>query len=351
MTRQQSSIPAVNTSKPVGGYQPIYGGSGQAFVGAPRKFETDPYDGITNPDAWSAGVPDNFEEQGGNRARFADRQELGLGTTGGYPGTGPMGTMAPGSNRNYNNGSSSYSSGPSNWDIANRDREDLWRTEDRDRDRDWRAEDRALDERLRAEAEAKAKGDRIKRVAAYDAYDTSMRDVYSADRVNARFDPMVASAGTAYDSGVERLGGITGAMTARGEQSRGDVANAFGAGDQRLQALRQQYQTQAGTMDAGFNDILSGYGAGNVDQGSGYMDRMFANAQMGNSRAGTIFDASFADRGALVGGLQGDVETGMTRDKTAMLAQIAADRLAAQTTSDSALAQALAQSGIARGNL
>jgi hypothetical protein len=337
---------ATTGSKPVGGYKPTYGNSGPSF-GAPRKLETDPYDQNPNPDAWIAGVPENYAAQAGNRARFADLQ-VGHVAEGGYPGTGPMGTQAPGGATKYNNPGGYSTSAQAQ---ADRDREALWRQEDRDRDRDWRAEDRTLDERLRAEAEAKAKEDRLKQIAAYDAYDTQMRDVYSSERVNSRFDPMVTAAGGAYDSGVQRLGGITEAMTTRGEQSRGDVANAFSAGDQRLQALRQQYQTQQGTMDSGFNDILSGYGAGNVDQGSGYMDRLFANAQTGNARAGTVYDASYADRGALVGGLQGDVETGMTQQKTAMLAQIAAQRLAAQQQSDSSLAQALAQSGIARGNL
>jgi hypothetical protein len=336
---------ATTGSKPTGGYKPTYSNPGTSF-GRPRKLETDPYDQITNPDAWSAGVPDNYEEQGSFRAGMADLR-VGHTPSGGLPGTGPMGLTPPGGN----NRNGSNRSGPSAWDIAERDREALWRQEDRDRDRDWRLEDRTLDERLRAEAEAKAKEDRLKRTAAYDAYDTQMRDVYSSQRVNSRFDPMVTATGSAYDSGVQRLGGITGAMTERGNQARGDVANAFSAGDQRLQALRQQYQTQQGTMDSGFNDILSGYGAGNVDQGSGYMDRLFANAQTGNARAGTVYDASYADRGALVGGLQGDVETGMTQQKTAMLAQIAAQRSAAQQQSDSALAQALAQSGIARGNL
>ena len=330
MSRQQSSIPAQNTT-PSGGvsYNPSFG--------APRKLETDPYEQLTNADAWSGGVPVDYATQSGDRASFADLQ-VGHTPSGGAPGTGPLGLIPPGGNNNYNRGNSGR--GPSAWDIAERDRELAWRTEDR-----------ALDERLRAEAEAKEKEDRIKRAAAYDAYDASMRDVYSADRVNSRYDPMVTATGGAYDAGVQRLGGITGAMTARGEQSRGDVANAFSAGDQRLQELRQQYQNQQGTMDSGFNDILRGYGAGGVEQGSGYNDRLFANAQIGNAQAGTIFDASYADRGALVGGLQGDVETGMTQQKAALLARIEAQRLAAQMESDSALATALAQSGIARGNL
>jgi len=301
---------------------------------------SDPFQGITNPDAYSQWSPDKYrvnmptrnvwEAEQAARSNAADegygRQSVNNQTTAGVHDLPP-----PGPTKGL---------GPSAWDIAERDRELLWRTEDR-----------ALAERLRAEAEAKDKADRIKRAAAYDAYDASMRDVYSSDRVNARFDPMVTSTGSAYDRGVERLGGITGAMTARGVQARGDVANAFSAGDQRLQALRQQYQNESGATSSRFNDILSGYGAGSVDQGSGYMDRLFANAQTGNARAGTVFDASFADRGALVGGLQGDVETGMTQEKTALLAKIAADRLAAQQQSDSALAAALAQSGIARGNL
>jgi hypothetical protein len=310
----------------------------------------DPFAQVTNPDAFT---PDSFvdwDAKKGVRTEALDAKQ--------YPGYVPPGgggpqslwPASPSSNNNNNRGSN-YGYSTSAQAQADRDRELLWRTEDRDRDRDWRAEDRALDERLRAEQEAKTKEDRLKRAAAYDAFDTQMRDVYSADRVNARFDPMVTATGGAYDAGIERLGGITGAMTARGEQSRGDVANAFSAGDQRLQALRQQYQTQQGTMNSGFNDILSGYGAGSVEQGSGYMDRMFANAQTGNARAGTIYDASYADRGALVGGLQGDVETGMTRERAGLLAQIAGQRATAQQTSDSALAQALAQSGIARGNL
>ena len=339
----------VPVNKPVGGFQPTYG-SGQAFVGAPRKKEADPYGKLTNPDShqnWSGGIPEDYDAQRGARTLAADRRdfpELFSDDVVVDDGTGPLGLNPAGGNKNYNNG-------PSAWDIAERERNLLWRTEDRDRDRLWRSEDRALDERLRAEREAKDKADRIKRGAAYDAYDVSMRDLYSSDRVNSRFDPMVTAMGGAYDAGVERLGGITGAMTARGNQARGDVANAFSAGDQRLQALRAQYGQEQVNTDGGFNSILSGYGAGNVDQGSGYMDRMFANAQIGNARAGTVFDASAADRGALVGGLQGDIETGMTQQKAALLAKIAADRIAAQTTSDSALATALAQSGIARGNL
>jgi hypothetical protein len=305
---------------------------------------SDPWQGMANPDAWSAGVPATWEDDQRNRTNAADLNY-------GFNGTTPANTPGPFDLTTSNPNGNPSGRGPSAWDIAERERELLWRTEDRDRELAWRTEDRALEERLRAEREAKDKEDRIKRAAAYDAYDSSMRNVYSADRVNSRYDPMVTSTGGAYDAGVQRLGGITGAMTARGEQSRGDVANAFSAGDQRLQALRQQYQNQQGTMDSGFNDILRGYGAGGVEQGSGYNDRLFANAQIGNAQAGTIFDASYADRGALVGGLQGDVETGMTQQKAALLARIEAQRLAAQMESDSALATALAQSGIARGNL
>ena len=341
MTRQQSSIPAVNTGTPTGGFQPEYNNTTTytPLFGPSRNKGVDPNAvGAMNPDIGYAAIPENWEDLQTFRTFGADVDDGFIDrpdTTAGE----------------YDLPDRGYPRGPSAWDIAERDRELLWRTEDRDRDRLWRAEDRALDERLRAEKEAKDKADRIKRLAAYDDYDVQMRDVYSADRVNARFDPMVASTGSAYDSGVERLGGITGAMTARGNQARGDVANAFSAGDQRLQALRQQYQNQAGAMDSGFNDILRGYGAGSVNQGSGFNDRLFANAQIGNARAGTVFDASFADRGALVGGLQGDVETGMTQEKSALLAKIAADRLNAQQQSDSALASALASSGIARGNL
>jgi hypothetical protein len=305
----------------------------------------DPFDQVTNPDAFT---PDSFvdwDAKAGVRTEALDNRQYP-----GYvpPGTGPMGLFPPGGNTNGGGGNRK---GGYSTDAMARAREALWRQEDRDRDRDWRAEDRALDERLRAEQEARAKQSRIDSIAAYDAYDASMRDTYNADRVNARFDPMVTATGGAYDAGVQRLGGITSAMTARGQQARGDVANAFSAGDQRLQALRAQYGEQQVNRDGGFNSLLSGYGAGNVEQGSGYMDRMFANAQVGNARAGTIYDASYADRGALVGGLQGDVETGMTREKAALLAQIAGQRATAQQTSDSALAQALAQSGIARGQL
>jgi hypothetical protein len=316
------------------------------YTGAPRRKEKDPYDQITNPDAWMGGVPDDYEVLRGNRTYAADRRDFPelFPATVVDDGTGPLGLNPPGGNKNYNNG-------PSAWDIAERERELLWRTEDRARDLLWRTEDRTLDERLRAEQEARDKKSRLDSIAAYDAYDAKMRDTYNAGRVNARFDPMVTAAGGAYDAGVERLGGITGAMTARGVQARGDVANAFSAGDQRLQALRQQYQNQQRTTDSGFNDILSGYGAGSVEQGSGYNDRLFANAQIGNARAGTIFDASYADRGALVGGLQGDVETGMTQEKAALLTKIAAQRAAEQQASDSALAAALAQSGLARGQL
>tara|TARA_R110002167_G_scaffold42496_6_gene129050 strand:+ start:4381 stop:5370 length:990 start_codon:yes stop_codon:yes gene_type:complete len=310
---------------------------------------TDPWQGMANPDAYSNWSPTAYEIEmpersvweadQGNRTAAAD---LNYGRDGAPTQTTPGPLDLP---------DRGYPRGPSAWDIAERERELLWRTEDRDRDRLWRSEDRALDERLRAEKEAKDKADRIKRGAAYDAYDASMRDVYNPARVNARFDPMVTATGGAYDSGIERLGGITRAMDARGVKSRKSVADAFTAGDQRLQGIRSQYAGEQVNRVGGFNDILSGYGAGSVDQGSGYMDRMFANAQIGNARAGTIFDASSADRGALVGGLRGDIETGMTQQKAALLAKIAADRIAAQTTSDSALATALAQSGIARGNL
>jgi len=310
---------------------------------------SDPFQGITNPDAYSHWSPDKYTINTPSRNVWEGEQSFRTFAADKNYGRDSVDTQT--TSGHFDLPDRGGPRGPSAWDIAERERELLWRTEDRDRDRLWRSEDRALDERLRAEAEAKEKADRIKRTAAYDAYDASMQDIYSPDRVNARFDPMVTSTGNAYDSGVERLGGITGAMTARGVQARGDVANAFSAGDQRLQALRQQYQNQSRDTSSGFNSILSGYGAGSVDQGSGYMDRLFANAQTGNARAGTVFDASFADRGALVGGLQGDVETGMTQEKTALLAKIAADRLTAQQQSDSALAAALASSGIARGNL
>ena len=306
---------------------------------------SDPYQGISNPDAFSnwspdkqtTNIPSDWKDNKALRTYAADKNYGRNGITpqttpgvhdlptGGSPSGGPGGS----------NGYSTNSMAQANWD-----RELLWRTEDR-----------ALDERLRAEAEAKEKEDRLKRSAAYDAYDTQMRDVYSSQRVNSRFDPMVTAAGGAYDSGAQRLAGITADMTSRGAESRTAVADAFSAGDQRLQDLRAQYGQQQANTDGMFNSILSGYGAGGVEQGSGYNDRLFANAQAGNARAGTIFDASAADRGALVGGLQGDVSTGMTQRKTAMLAQIAAQRLAAQQQSDSSLAQALAQSGIARGNL
>jgi hypothetical protein len=318
---------------------------------------SDPYSTISNPDAYSNWSPtvsttniparNVWEAEQRARSEAADNN-YGFNRT---PGTTPGEFDLPTTTNNKNNNNNNYNYSTSAQAQADREREALWRQEDRDRDRTWREEDRVLAERLRAEQEARDKANRIQRTAAYDAYDTQMRDVYSADRVNARFDPMVTATGGAYDAGIQRLGGITDAMTARGVQARGDVANAFSAGDQRLQALRQQYQTQAGTMDSGFNDILRGYGAGNVEQGSGYMDRMFANAQTGNARAGTIYDASYADRGALVGGLQGDVEGGMTKDRAGLLARIAGQRATAQQTSDSALAQALAQSGIARGNL
>jgi hypothetical protein len=332
------------------------GAARPAYIGAPRRKEKDPYDQITNPDAWMGGVPDDYEVLRGNRTYAADRRDFPELFPGSVvdDGTGPLGLIPPGGDTPVDDtpgGNNNYNSGPSAWDIAERERELLWRTEDRARDLLWRTEDRTLDERLRAEQEARDKKSRLDSIAAYDAYDAKMRDTYNAGRVNARFDPMVTAAGGAYDAGVERLGGITGAMTARGVQARGDVANAFSAGDQRLQALRQQYQNQQRTTDSGFNDILSGYGAGSVEQGSGYNDRLFANAQIGNARAGTIFDASYADRGALVGGLQGDVETGMTQEKAALLTKIAAQRAAEQQASDSALAAALAQSGLARGQL
>jgi hypothetical protein len=302
---------------------------------------------VTNPDVWVGGVPDTWEADGGIRAA-----EAAAGGRIEFPGlgTGPLGLIPPGSSNNSGGSPRRYSggggggggggvSGPSQQAIF--DRENAWREEDRARDNLWREQDRA-----RAEAH------RQQQIAAYDAYDESMRGLYTKANVDAQFDPLVGSVNTAASEGTARLGGITDAMMQRGVQSRSAVADAFNAGDQRLQDLRAQYGQQQTNTAGGFNSILSGMGVtGGVDPDSGYMDRLFANAQAGNVRAGTIFDASAADRGALVGGLQGDVSTGMTRDKAALLARVAGQRAAAQQQSDSALAQALAQSGIARGQV
>jgi hypothetical protein len=304
---------------------------------------SDPWQGITNPEVWTAGVPDTWETDEKNRIIAADvNYGLDPVPSGLTPGAFDLPTTTPnanGSSRRTWGGGGGGVSGPSQQAIF--DRENLWREEDRARENLWREEDRAREEAQRQQ-----------RIAAYDAYDKTMRGLYTKENVDARFDPLVGGVNTAATEGLSRLGGITDSMAARGVQSRSAVADAFAAGDARLQALRAQYGQQQAQTTGGFNSILSNMGVtGGVQPGSGAMDRIFANAQIGNARAGTIFDASAADRGALVGGLQGDVSTGMTRDKAALLARIAGERAQAQQASDSALAQALAQSGIARGQV
>ena len=282
-------------------------------------FGQDPYAHITNPDVWIGGVPKNWEEQEGIRTADADA-EYGRAPNVGT-GTGSLGLTVPRSSSGSSRRSYGRSGGGSAYAAQ-------------------LAAQKAEEEKRKADS-----------IAAYDAYDKAMREQYSSTKVDARFDPLVASVGTARDAGVERLTGITDAMNARGVTARSDVADAFSAGDERLRALRAQYADQQAATTAGFNDILAGHGVSGVGGQSGYMDRLFANAQTGNARAATIFDASAADRGALVGGLQTDVETGMTRDKVALLDKIAIERAQAQQQAATSLAQVLADSGLARAQL
>ena len=179
-----------------------------------------------------------------------------------------------------------------------------------------------------------------------------MRGIYTPEKVNAIYDPLVQNVNTNTGNNLARLGGITEAMTQRGTQARSAVSDAFAAGDQRLQAMRGEFGQQRRNTDASFGGVLSNMGVqGGVKPAGGYMDRLFANSRVGNARAATIFDASAADRGALVGGLQGDVSSGMTARRDKLLGEIATDRAKAHQQSETALAGSLAQSGLARGQV
>lgn len=252
------------------------------------------------------------------------------------------------------------------WEIATREwekeqweREADWRAKDwerdalwRDQDFDWREQDWERDALWRDEDRAEAARKRAERIASLDAYDEAMRGIYTPEKVDAIYDPLVQNINTNTESGLSRLGGITDAMTQRGVQSRQAVSDAFAAGDRRLQAMRADFGQQRQNTDATFGGVLSNMGVkGGVKPGGGYMDRMFANSRAGNARAGTIFDASAADRGALVGGLQGDVSSGMTARRDTLLNGIAADRAKAHQQSETTLANSLAQSGLTRGQV
>ena len=359
---------------------------------------SDPWQGLTNPDAFSAGVPNNWKDEQAYRTFGADYN---------YGLDGPMPSMTPGpydlpmptNNNNRSGGGGGGGGGypaawreeDRAWEIATREwerdqweREGVWRGEDRadsaeeralqilwrgedreeaarDRERQgvWREEDRA--ERAkdrerqglwREEDREEAKRKRQERIASLNAYDEAMRGIYTPERVNAIYDPLVQNVNTNTGNNLARLGGITEAMTQRGTQARSAVSDVFAAGDQRLQAMRGEFGQQRRNTDASFGGVLSNMGVqGGVKPAGGYMDRLFANSRVGNTRAATIFDASAADRGALVGGLQGDVSSGMTARRDKLLSEIATDRAKAHQQSETALAGSLAQSGLARGQV
>jgi len=339
---------------------------------------SDPWQGITNPDAFSAGVSNNWEDQQAYRTFAADHN---------YGLDGPMPSMTPGpydlpmptTNNNRSGGgggnglSAQWRKEDREWELATREwekeqwereadwraqdweRDALWRDQDfdwREKEFDWREQDWERDALWRDEDRAEAARKRAERLASLDAYDEAMRGIYTPEKVDAIYDPLVQNINANTESGLSRLGGITDAMAQRGVQSRNAVGNAFDAGDQRLQAMRGEFGQQRRNTDASFGGVLSNMGVqGGVKPAGGYMDRLFANSRVGNARAATIFDASAADRGALVGGLQGDVSSGMTARRDKLLGEIATDRAKAHQQSETALAGSLAQSGLARGQV
>ena len=183
----------------------------------------------------------------------------------------------------------------------------------------------------------------------YDKYEDSLRKAYDPGRYDAVYDTAKTGVQDASKAGLERLGPILQALQDRAAQGRTDVSQAYAQGDARLADLEGQYLARMASADNGVNDVLGNFDAGSIaPSGEQNLTNLMANARFANARMGTVADAALADRPAVYGGLNADVQSGITRDETGLMNRIAMQRAQTTAGAESQLQQALAQAGLQR---
>jgi hypothetical protein len=165
--------------------------------------------------------------------------------------------------------------------------------------------------------------------ATRDAYLALLGQLQNPDM--SRFDEATRGVTAAGKAGMDRLAPIMQELDSRAATARTGVNESMSAGDARLAALQAEYQAAAGGVNDGLNASMAAFGAGPVqDTGAQSLQNLFANSRIANSRTQGVFDAGLADRPAVYGGLQADVQSGINRDQTGLNNQIAQARLAEQ---------------------
>jgi hypothetical protein len=154
-------------------------------------------------------------------------------------------------------------------------------------------------------------------------YNPSQFDqLFDPSSINQRFDTLTNATNQAHSEGSSRLTGILSELDQRGGQARNQVAGAFQRGDQELQGLGSGFAASQAAEDAGLNQVLSSFNAGSVSQSDAGVQNMINAARASTQGAGATFDAMLADRGAVYGGLNADVSSGMSRDLQGMMTKI-----------------------------
>lgn len=144
-----------------------------------------------------------------------------------------------------------------------------------------------------------------------------------------------------------RLQGILGDLNAGAGAARGATQQAYGAGDQRLQALMAEYQNIAGARDQAANQTLGAFGAasggttGSVNPSGGGVQDMLMAGRTANTMRGNAADELYAQRGNVYNGLNADARTQNGQAFDSLLAKLTMDRQA-QSQSIAAQRAALA---------
>lgn len=173
--------------------------------------------------------------------------------------------------------------------------------------------------------------------------DSLIAGLYNPATINQRFDRLGADVGSAAGAARTRVDEIAGGLNDRTAQAGTAIQ---GIVSDRMNAIRQLASElgSAGQADvAGMNQMLAANGAGTVQGEVAPLQNMMRASENTMADTGVLFAQSMADRAALSGQLQSDVNTGLARDEAGLMSQIAAQRASQTGALEDARLQALAQ--------
>lgn len=162
----------------------------------------------------------------------------------------------------------------------------------------------------------------------YTQYQQMMAPIYDPAAVESRWNRAQESVRSAGQSGLSRLDEIVAALDPRVQQAGESIQGAVSARQAALQQLAGEMGQAQGADVSNLNQILASADAGNVAAESVPLQNLLTAAGSTLGDISSLYGQAMADRAALTGQLRSDVATGMTRDETALMNQIAQARAA-----------------------